>query len=210
MNELEWLQSDDPAPMLVRARLMTSSRKMRLVACACCRRVLCLLTDEPASRAAVDFAERLADGLADAVDATSVHAKLLRTRQHPARSALHPNAYTAASETAANAANVLRTHSTRNQNTDLWDAERMAQTQLIRCIVGNPFRTVAFDPRWRTADMLVLARAIYDDRSFGRMPILEDALKDAGCENEEIINHCCSDGPHVRGCWVVDLILGKE
>jgi hypothetical protein len=57
--------------------------------------------------------------------------------------------------------------------------------------------------------MLILARAIYDDHAFGRMPILEDALRDAGCDNEEIMSHCGSDGPHVRGCWVVDLILGK-
>ena len=55
-----------------------------------------------------------------------------------------------------------------------------------------------------------VARAIYDDKAFERMPILADALMDAGCEEEQIISHCRSDGPHVRGCWVVDLVLGKE
>jgi hypothetical protein len=84
------------------------------------------------------------------------------------------------------------------------------RSQLLRDIFGNPFRPVAFDSHWRTADVLGLARAIYDDRAFERMPILADALMDAGCENEEIINHCRGEGPHVRGCWVVDLILGKE
>jgi hypothetical protein len=84
------------------------------------------------------------------------------------------------------------------------------QAPLLRDIFGNPFRPVVFDPRWRTSDVVGLARAIYDDRSFERMPILADALMDAGCENEKIIGHCRGDGPHVRGCWVVDLILGKE
>jgi hypothetical protein len=83
-------------------------------------------------------------------------------------------------------------------------------TSFLRDIFGNRVYTSAFDPRWRTADVLGLARAIYDDRAFERMPILADALMDAGCENEEIIAHCRGDGPHVRGCWVVDLILGKS
>jgi hypothetical protein len=80
----------------------------------------------------------------------------------------------------------------------------------IRDIFGNPFRPVTFDPRWRTSDVVGLARAIYDDKAFERMPILADALMDAGCEDEQIIAHCRGDGPHVRGCWVVDLVLGKE
>ena len=81
---------------------------------------------------------------------------------------------------------------------------------VLRDIFGNPFRPVAFDPRWQTSDVVGLARAIYDDKAFERMPILADALMDAGCEKEQIIAHCRGDGPHVRGCWVVDLVLGKE
>jgi hypothetical protein len=81
---------------------------------------------------------------------------------------------------------------------------------LIRDLFANPFRPVAFDPRWRTSDVVGLARAIYDDRAFDRLPILADALMDAGCDDEQILAHCRSDGPHVRGCWVVDLVLGKE
>jgi hypothetical protein len=82
--------------------------------------------------------------------------------------------------------------------------------QNIDDIFGNPFRPLTFDPRWRTSDVVGLARAIYDEKAFERMPILADALMDAGCEDEPIIGHCRGDGPHVRGCWVVDLILGKE
>lgn len=88
--------------------------------------------------------------------------------------------------------------------------EEQSQTTLLRDIFGNPFRPVTFDPRWRTSDVVGLAQAIYDDKAFERMPILADALMDAGCEEEQIIAHCRGDGPHVRGCWVVDLVLEKE
>ncbi len=80
----------------------------------------------------------------------------------------------------------------------------------LRDLFGNPFRPVAFDPRWRTADTVGLARGIYEDRAFDRLPLLADALMDAGCADVQVIGHCRSEGPHVRGCWVVDLVLGKE
>jgi hypothetical protein len=64
-------------------------------------------------------------------------------------------------------------------------------------------------PGWRTSDTLGLARGIYEDRAFDRLPLLADALMDAGCDDEQILAHCHSPGPHVRGCWVVDLVLGK-
>lgn len=81
---------------------------------------------------------------------------------------------------------------------------------LVRDIFGNPFRPVAFDPSWRTSDVVALAQGIYDDRAFNRMPILADALQDAGCTNDDILTHCRdTNTPHARGCWVVDLVLGK-
>jgi hypothetical protein len=80
----------------------------------------------------------------------------------------------------------------------------------LRDVVGNPFRPVTFDPAWRTDTALALARQMYESRDFSAMPILADALQDAGCDNTDVLNHCRGDGPHVRGCWVVDLVLGKE
>jgi hypothetical protein len=71
-------------------------------------------------------------------------------------------------------------------------------------------RPVSFSPEWRTDTAVALARQMYDSRDFGAMPILADALQDAGCDNEGILTHCRGEGPHVRGCWVVDLVLGKE
>jgi hypothetical protein len=80
---------------------------------------------------------------------------------------------------------------------------------LLRCIVGNPFRPVACDPSWRTSAVVGLAEAIYAERAFDRLSILADALEDAGCTHPDVLTHCRGDGPHARGCWVVDLILGK-
>jgi hypothetical protein len=91
-----------------------------------------------------------------------------------------------------------------------WYREDLAQCALLRCIFGNPFRPAAVDSAWLTPGVVELARAIYDDRAFERMPILADALEEAGCTNADILTHCRLPGPHVRGCWVVDLVLGKE
>lgn len=81
---------------------------------------------------------------------------------------------------------------------------------LLRDLVGNPFRPVTPHPDWLTSTVLTLARQMYDSRDFTAMPILADALQDADCEDGQILAHCRGDGPHVRGCWVVDLVLGKE
>ena len=81
---------------------------------------------------------------------------------------------------------------------------------VLRDIFGNPFRPVTFSPSWRTDTAVTLARQMYDARGFSAMPILADALQDAGCDSEDVLNHCRGAGPHVRGCWVVDLVLGKE
>ncbi|MBP3959834.1 hypothetical protein J8F10_31690 [Gemmata sp. G18] len=81
---------------------------------------------------------------------------------------------------------------------------------LLRDIFGNPFRPVSFSTAWRTSLTVSHARRIYEAYDFGLMPILADALQDAGCDNTDVLDHCRSEGPHVRGCWVVDLVLGKE
>lgn len=82
---------------------------------------------------------------------------------------------------------------------------------LFRDIFSNPFRPVAFDPSWRTSTAVGLAQSMYESRAFDRMPILADALQDAGCTNEDVLSHCRDPKQvHVRGCWVVDLLLGKE
>jgi hypothetical protein len=82
---------------------------------------------------------------------------------------------------------------------------------ILRDIFGNPFRPVPFAAEWRTDTALALARQMYESRDFSAMPILADALQDAGCDSDDVLNHCREAGAvHVRGCWVCDLVLGKE
>jgi hypothetical protein len=88
--------------------------------------------------------------------------------------------------------------------------ENERQCRLLRDIFGNPFRPVAVEPSWLTSDVRILAEGIYQDRAFDRMPILADALQDAGCDSEGVLNHCREPGEHVRGCWVVDLLTGRK
>jgi hypothetical protein len=93
------------------------------------------------------------------------------------------------------------------------------QARLLRCVVDKPFRPVALDPAWFTwheGTIPKLARGIYEDRELPsgqldatRLAILADALEDAGCTDQDVLNHCRDVGPHIRGCWVVDLLLGK-
>ncbi len=80
----------------------------------------------------------------------------------------------------------------------------------LRDVFGNPFRPVSFDPMWQTPTVIAMAQAIYANRAFDRMPILAGALEEAGCDNPYVLAHCRGHGQHVRGCWVVDLILGKK
>jgi hypothetical protein len=85
-----------------------------------------------------------------------------------------------------------------------------AQCRVLRDIFGNPFRPVAPDPGWRTSTVVALAQQMYEYRDFAAVPVLADALQDAGCDHPDVLDHCRGPGPHGRGCWVVDLVLGKE
>ena len=91
----------------------------------------------------------------------------------------------------------------------LYAPETPAHCDLIRDIFGNPFRPVVADPAWLTPTVQSIASAIYADRAFDRLPILADALEEAGCTDADVLLHCRIPGEHVRGCWVVDLVLGK-
>lgn len=92
----------------------------------------------------------------------------------------------------------------------LREAHLHMQEAVFRDIVGDSLQPICFESNWRTSDVVGVARGIYDDKAFVRMPILADALMDAGCEDETIISHCRGRGPHVRGCWLLDSLLGKQ
>jgi hypothetical protein len=211
MTEAEWLACDLPQELLNFIEGRTTGRKLRLFAVACCRRI-----SDGLSRAglqAVEIAEQLADGGATAAQLAAVHQRLPSERatypangwDHVARAASAPNVFFAANATGTEARFVA--------HPDRRSAEYAAHSHLICCIFGNPFRPPNLDPAWHYWNDGVirkLAQAIYDDRAFDRLPILADALEDAGCDDADILAHCRQPGEHVRGCWVVDLLLGKQ
>jgi hypothetical protein len=97
------------------------------------------------------------------------------------------------------------------------EREAAYQSGLIRDIIGNPFRPLTLNPNWLTADVVRLAQAAYDQRTLpagtlepARLALLADALEDAGCTDADLLGHLRGGGPHVRGCWAVDALLGKE
>jgi len=190
--------------MLEAVQQRVSDRKFRLFLCAVCRNRWNVMTDQH-SRATVEVAEKLAAGIVDEFELDQARmAALEGTRRiDRADSRSRHEALSAVRLVEI----VLEKHIAAG---DWWNLEDESDgCSLLRDIFGNPFRPVTLDPRWLTPDVVEIAKAIYEDRAFDRMPILSDALMDAGCDNEDIINHCRGDGPHVRGCWVVDLILGK-
>jgi hypothetical protein len=190
MTEREWAECTDSNQML--AYLLqsgrASDRKRRLFTVACYRRVWHLLDDER-SRAAVEVSERHADGLAgpDEVEAA------WEAAEAAGPGGLDPHLPVYAALAGA--------------------AERAAQCPLMRDVFGNPFRPVSLNPAWLAWDdgtIPKLAQAIYEERAFDRLPVLGDALEEAGCADADILSHCRAGGEHVRGCWVVDLLLGKQ
>ncbi|MBA4064133.1 MAG: hypothetical protein C0501_10550 [Isosphaera sp.] len=90
-------------------------------------------------------------------------------------------------------------------------AEFARHARLLHDIFGPlPFRDVLIDPTWLTSDVVALARGAHDEKAFDRLPVLADALQDAGCDHDEVLNHCrAANWEHVRGCWVLDLLLGR-
>lgn len=109
---------------------------------------------------------------------------------------------------AANAAAFLPEAGTW-EKTKLW-AEWAYQADVLRDIYGNPFRPLHFSPQWRTPEVLALAQDIDASGMFEQMPQLGEGLQGAGCQEEAVLEHCGSHTPHVRGCWVIDALLGKS
>jgi hypothetical protein len=221
VTEAEWLACTDPKPMLEFLRGKASDRKLRLFACACCRRVWHLLADER-SREAIRIAERFADG-----DSSSDE---LEATYRPAVAACHEaegGAHFAAAGTAERSATDAARYAAYGVGAGLrpwpglWGVElkavEEAHASLVREVFGNPFRPVTTSSSSQSPQVVALAQAAYDERELpagtldlARLAVLADALEEAGCTAQTILDHLRGPGPHVRGCWAVDLILGKE
>jgi hypothetical protein len=226
MNEEEWLRGDDVGAMLAFLRGKGSDRKFLLFACACCRRIWPYLPNAEARRF-VEVTERRADQIlrpgdeaagdefsdADYDRSTGYHDYVYSYATGAVDQLGHQDAWEAASGSShpAGYAELTATGALAQVPTSGIHKRLRPQADLLRDIFGNPFHPVVLDPAWLTADVLLLARGIYEERAFDRMPILADALQDAGCDNEDVLNHCRdAKQVHVSGCWVVDLVLGKR
>jgi hypothetical protein len=221
----EPLLCTDPAPWLAFLRGKVSQRKFRLFACAYCRSVWHRLADggrrrQPKnSRTAVEVAERFADGEAAelAVAWQSAQGAEPPPEWAPvfgaAEDADHATfcaSWSACDGAARGAAFVARWAGNGDAVGDDASAKQVA---LLRCIFGNPFRPAQVDPAWQgwnDGAAVRMAQKIYEDRRFPDLPILADALEEAGCTDPDILGHCRSGSAHGRGCWVIDLLLGKE
>jgi hypothetical protein len=222
MTESEWLACTDPERMLVFLGEKAGERKLRLFACACCRRLWPTLLDEW-SRQAVEVAESFADGLARAPELHEARVSALQVRS-PAMTAASAAAHatwevaieaarSASASAARGAAFAIHPCSADEPWQKVEKEERGRQAAILRDIFGIPQRPVSVDPawsRWNDSCAVKIARAIYEQRRFDDLPVLADALEEAGCTDADILAHCRGPGPHVRGCWVIDLLLGKE
>jgi hypothetical protein len=213
MTEAEWRDADDPQAMWDFAADIVSDRKARLLVVALCRSLWPLLP-HPLSRAAVEVAERFADG--EASEDERVEACLAANRVEVVNASPQGPEYVEAIQAVVHAA-MMSHHlyigfgaALSALRVGVNEAAQRTAADVIRDVFGSPFRTPLLRPAWRTDTALSLARVMYETRDFAAMPILADALQDAGSEHADILDHCRDPkGVHVRGCWVVDLVLGK-
>jgi hypothetical protein len=224
MTESEWLECADPKLMLEFLRGKASDRKLRLFACACCRQVWHLLIDER-SRVAVEAAERLSDRLladseAQAAFTTACAASravprgpdaspesVLRLRRQHDPYQLWRAAFIAAFAVGSRAGDV----EAHIRGADDNPVPVLMRSRLLCDIFGLlPFRSVGLDTAWISPAATALAQSIYEERRFEELPLLADALEEAGCTDADLLAHLRSGGPRARGCWALDLVLRKS
>jgi hypothetical protein len=209
VTDNEWLECTDPKKMMQFLMEGTGSdRQLRLFGCACCRQVWELLTED-CFRGAVEVAELFADGHASS--------KELAVAKKVSGAALERNGLAGLTGprycALGSAWSCTRSPETAAMY-PLWvfsdEAQRKWQLLLLRDIFGKASHTVPLDATSLTPNVTALAQTVYDERKFHWLHVLADALEEAGCTDTDIIAHCRQPGEHVRGCWVVDLLLGKE
>jgi len=222
VTEAEWPACEDPRDLLPALLQPGSPRKQWLFACACCRGVWPMIS--ALGRKAVEVVERYAEGGTD--DEPRAAFGTFRPKRSIRRGAggvqaaeavgylgmpwLYPGTYPMRPLVEA----VARSTAEAQAKTAPWRDVRRRQCDLLRELLRNPeIDGPTVDPSWLARHggaARALAESIYSDRTFGHLPILADALEEAGCDNGDLLNHLRGPGPHVRGCWAVDLLLGKE
>jgi hypothetical protein len=228
MTEEEWLESNRPLAMLrhlLEGPARQAGRKFRLFACSCARR-LPEFTAPPDRRIrdALRVAERYAEGTATRRDLERARWAVQEMAVSAARRSR--GAQDAVLRTTPPAAGLLRPAELALALTAENDAEaawRLAEAavgdetwspgELLREFFGNPFRPAVLPhgwSRWNDGVVAGLARQIYEEQRWADLPVLADALEEAGCSDETILGHCRSAGGHRRGCWVLDLLRVED
>jgi hypothetical protein len=194
-------------------------RKARLFGIACCRRIWDLMQED--CRQAVLLAERFAEGEAGEEEVRRVKQELQHRRSlginpeggvrlfslYAATGVLFSDRHCARSDLYSA---MVVYHNGKPAGAAAKEAEIQAQTHLLLDFIGNRSRPVSLKPEWLTPGVRGLAESIYRERDFAQMPILGDALEDAGCRNEDLLRHCREQKEHARGCWVLDLLRAVD
>jgi hypothetical protein len=216
MTEAKWLVCGDPRPMLDILAGASSVRKWRLFAVESCQLILKVF-DYPDLEDAVAFGSTMAEGndqadwsifdlVREVVDwGLGEMCETLNNIAMAVEVTIQPHVLSV--DDGRRVVESISAAYTEGDPDSTGNNDFCAQAKLLREIFGNPFRPVTFSPQWRTDTALSLARQMYDSRDFSAMPILADALQDAGCDNTDVLDHCRGPRPHVRGCWVCDLVL---
>ena len=217
MTEAEWLACEEPCEMLEFLRGRISARKLRLFVCAGCYLYSDHFCDE-SEWEALQVGERHAAGLASTEELEQASATVWentideRGKVSFALSAVMTNVHDAARRLCLGVIGLVPNPPTVPPRLGLL-IEWRPLVSILRDVAGNPFCQIDATQdwlSWNDGTVRKIAQAIYDERAFDCMPILADALEDAGCDNADMLAHCRGPGPHVRGCWVVDLLLGKS
>jgi anti-anti-sigma regulatory factor len=213
MNETTWLECDDVRLAFSFLRGRASDRKHRLFACACARRTWALLR-HPWSRKVIEIAEQCAEQQARLTQLQNWAQRA--GKAIPASGPAEMHAASAAHCAAADHDFNMFVGSAYHAGSALGQTERAVQRRLRHCIFGNPFRPIAIESAWLTPTVQRVAQAAYDERILPsgeldpvRLAVLADALEEAGCTDPNMLGHLRDPGPHVRGCFVVDALLGK-
>jgi hypothetical protein len=218
MSEAEWLACTDPRLMLEFLGNKGSKRKLRLfIADGVKTLALIFEKDQEAladQEVLAEMHERVAEGQASEED---LERFLVRNMpelwDHRAPGGNLSSVWDTARTVVQERLKLLPLEKSAAVTMASRAAESADMCRVLRCIFGNPFQPVSLDPailRWKDSTIVTLAQGIYAERAFDRLPILADALEEAGCTNADILAHCRRPGAHVRGCWAVDLLLGKE
>jgi hypothetical protein len=204
--------------MLLGLPVTVQNRKLRLFALACCHRIEARLTHHHGRQAlirqALILAEKYTEGLAADEEMKDLSHRF--QDEYNARFAASGEGWDATNTTDLDAAYhmIIKVFPANTALSVMGAAqdpaeERSIQCLLLRCIFGNPFHPYTLDPCWLNPTVKDLAHSLYSDRRFEDLPILADALEEAGCQEQSVLEHLRSPGPHVRGCWPLDLILGR-